>query len=474
MPPGQFAASEPIVQNQPVSAPLDSRPIVLIVDDELKALSSLPRLIRSDLFAPLWVPDEQQGLHTLQEHKDRIWLIIIDQKSSGLGGAGFRQVAKRFAPWATYLITTPLGPVFYHRHSIYELNGVNLKEDIDAILSAIADKIGLTSSEPGRAALRKRRSSFGPIIGCSREMNTIYDLIQTVERSAATVLIQGESGTGKELIAQTIHRTSSRKERQFVAVNCGAMPTNLVESELFGHEKGAFTSAHRQHQGKFEHAHGGTLFLDEIGELEPEVQIKLLRVIQEKEFQRVGGGRTLQADCRLIAATSRNLKQDVANGRFREDLFYRINVIPMWVPPLRERRTDIPLLLEHFFSAMSHKLGRTPPRLAEEASEVLEAYSYPGNVRELINVVERLCVICSKQVIRAEDLPEELRELSGPQAMAQEVLRDLPPTGCRLQEVERELIAKTLHLTSGNKVDAARKLGITRRLLYLRLEQYGL
>lgn len=469
----QSASSPKAGQDRDGATTEHNRPVVLIVDDEHRALSSLPKLISPDLFVPIWTPDEGQGLLALEAHKSRIRLIIVDQKSSRLGGAGFMHEAKRISPWVSFLVTTPLGPFLHHSHSIYELRGANLKDDLDAVLMAIADRLGLAPAQ-GSITPIEDRTSFGRIIGPSREMNVVYDLIETIQHSTATVLIQGESGTGKELIAQTIHRTSTRRNRPFVAVNCGAIPASLVESELFGHEKGAFTSAHRQHQGKFEHAHGGTLFLDEIGELEPEVQIKLLRVLQEKEFQRVGGGRTLQSDCRLIAATSRNLKQDVADGRFREDLFYRINVIPIRVPPLRERRTDIPLLLEHFFSAMSHKLGRTPPCLAEEVSEILEAYSYPGNVRELINLVERLCVTCSKQVIRAEDLPEELRELSGPQPMVQEVLRDLPPTGCRLQEVERELIAKTLHLTSGNKVDAARKLGITRRLLYLRLEQYGL
>jgi DNA-binding NtrC family response regulator len=247
-----------------------------------------------------------------------------------------------------------------------------------------------------------------------------------------------------------------------------------MESELFGHERGAFTTAIRQRKGKFEIAHGGTLFLDEIGELDRELQVKLLRVLQEREFQRVGGNRTYKTDVRIIAATTQDLKRAVQAGHFREELFYRLNVVPIYIPPLRERRQDIPLLLEHFFQKATREMGHSLPSLTEEAQKALHGYSYPGNVRELANIVERILVTCPNGEIILRDLPEELREEADLTAAYTEIFKDLPDGGVRLQEVEKELILKTLQKTSGNKLAAARMLGITRRLLYLRLSQYGL
>jgi two-component system NtrC family response regulator len=257
-----------------------------------------------------------------------------------------------------------------------------------------------------------------------------------------------------------------------VAINCCSISENLFESELFGHEKGAFTSAFNLHKGKCEIASGGTLFLDEIGELEANIQIKLLRFLQEKEFHRVGGNSIIHSDCRLITATNRNLDQDIVNRRFREDLYYRINVIPIYVPPLRKRRQDIPLLLEHFFKKYSETINRSPAKLTPDALEALQAYHYPGNIRELINIVERLSVICSSQLISFDDLPQEIQRTAKSPSECHTMLKELPEEGVPLQTVERELILKTLEKTSGNKVVASKMLGITRRLLYLRLKEY--
>jgi two-component system NtrC family response regulator len=342
-------------------------------------------------------------------------------------------------------------------------------------LLSITQDMGI-SHVPGesKAPTRNHRQRFGIIIGRSKGINAIYRLIEKLKDSCATVLIQGESGTGKELVAQTIHQTGTRKSLPFVALNCGAIPANLIESELFGHEKGAFTTATHRRKGKFEVAHGGTLFLDEIGELDRDLQVKLLRVLQEREFQRVGGNRSYKADVRVIAATSRDLRKAVQAGHFRDDLFYRLNVVPIHVPPLRERREDIALLLAHFFEKVARDMGRSAPLLTAEARNLLLGYPYRGNVRELINIVERLVVMCPNGKITPDDLPEEVCVESIEEKKASTtLLKELPNGGVPLQELEKELILKTLKMTSWNKAAAARMLGMTRRLLYLRLAQYG-
>ncbi len=451
-----------------------TKPIVLIIDDEYRSFRSLLRLISPDWFSVTWVPDEHQGLKTLKAQAGKVRIIIIDLKSSGMGGGGFLQQARQISPQAAILITAPLGPFLYQEGIFYDFSGPNLKQDINAVLLSITREMGISHDpEKNKTRPRKDRERFGIIIGRSKGINAVYRLIENLKDSCATVLIQGESGTGKELVAQTIHQTSTRRNFPFVAINCGAIPANLIESELFGHERGAFTTAMYQRKGKFEIAHGGTLFLDEIGELDRELQVRLLRVLQEKEFQRVGGNRSYKTDVRIIAATSQDLKKAVQSGHFRDDLFYRLNVVPIHIPPLRERREDIPLLLEHYFKKFSKDMDRSAPLLASEARSLLLEYSYPGNVRELTNIVERLFVICSNGKITCQDLPEEVREEAVESQGPAKLLKELPNDGVPLQELEKELILKTLKMTSWNKAAAARMLGMTRRLLYLRLAQYG-
>jgi DNA-binding NtrC family response regulator len=452
-----------------------TKPIVLIVDDEYRTFRPLLRLISADAFSAIWAPDEQEALKVLKDRQSKVLIIIIDLKSSGMGGGGFLYQARQIAPQAAILITAPLGPFLYQGGTFYDFSEPNLKQDINNILLGIAHKMGVARRpKENNSRPLECKERFGVIIGRSQSINEIYRLIENLKESSATVLIQGESGTGKELIAQTIHKNSSRKNRPFVAINCGAIPANLMESELFGHERGAFTTAIRQRKGKFEIAHGGTLFLDEIGELDRELQVKLLRVLQEREFQRVGGNRTYKTDVRIIAATTQDLKRAVQAGHFREELFYRINVVPLHISPLRERREDIPLLLEHFFQKTAREMGHSLLSLTEEAQKALLGYSYPGNVRELANIVERIFVTCPNGEITLRDLPEEVREEADLTATYTGILKDLPDGGVRHQEVEKELILKTLQKTSGNKLAAARMLGITRRLLYLRLSQYDL
>lgn len=450
-----------------------AKPNVLIVDDQYRSFQTLPRFISPEEFAVTWVADEHQGLELLKTGPDKNWIVIVDLKSSGIGGAGFLHQARQVAPKAAIMVTSPLGPFLYKNGAFYEFSGPTLKQEINGILRDIAHRISVSSITKGNGdPSLERTQSFGEMIGKSEAINSIYRLIKDLEDSLATVLIQGESGTGKELIARMIHSSSPRRNKPFVAINCGAIPAALMESELFGHERGAFTGAVSQKKGKFEVARGGTFFLDEIGELDKELQVKLLRVLQEKEFQRVGGTTTIKADVRIIAATSQDLRKCVQSGEFREDLFYRLNVIPIYAPPLRERKDDIPLLLEHFLRKSAAALSRPLPEITIEGRDALINYSYPGNVRELANIVERLVVLGRNGRIRFEDLPLEVRQEASGRTASFDHLKDLPDEGVSLREIERELILKTLEKTSGNKQAAARMLGITRRLLYLRLAEY--
>ena len=305
------------------------------------------------------------------------------------------------------------------------------------------------------------------IVGNSREMAPVYEMIGQVAQSDATVLIRGESGTGKELIAQAVHYGSRRSEGPFVRVNCAALPEGLVESELFGHERGAFTGAVQQRPGRFERASGGTIFLDEIGDLPASVQVRLLRVLQEREFERVGGNATLKTDVRVVAATNRDLEQDLEHGRFRADLYYRLNVFPIHVPPLRERRTDIILLADHFIEKYNERHGRSIGRLSTPAIDLLMAYHWPGNVRELENAIERAVLLADGDVLHARLLPPSLQ-------MARLDDKRSGPLRTQVQALEKELIIDALKVNKGNRAAAARQLGISERIMGLRVEKYRL
>ena len=310
----------------------------------------------------------------------------------------------------------------------------------------------------------EERFGLENIVGKNHKMQAIYDLIEDISQSDSTVLIQGESGTGKELIARAIHVLSPRKERPFVVANCSAYAQTLLESELFGHEKGAFTGAIRRKKGRFELADGGSIFLDEIGEIPPTTQLVLLRVLQEKKFERVGGEDTIKVDVRVIAATNRNLAQDMMSGRFREDLYYRLNVIPVMVPPLRERKDDIPLLVKHFLEVYSTASSKAIRGFSEEVMQIFLDYDWPGNVRELQNVVEHAVILAKGEMITQIDLPHSLKE-TFPRTYA-----DISS----LKDTEKNLILKVLKETDGNKYQAAKRLGITRSTLYGKLRKHGI
>lgn len=350
---------------------------------------------------------------------------------------------------------------------------------LSIIASMIAQAVRLRQSaqeerhrllEENQRLQHELKERFRPsnIVGNSKGMQMVYDLIAQVSKSDTTVLIRGESGTGKELVAHAIHFNSLRSTKPFIKVNCGALPESVVESELFGHEKGAFTGAIATRKGRFELAHGGTIFLDEIGDLSPTTQIKLLRVLQEKEFERVGGTVTIKVDVRVITATNRELEELIAEGQFRQDLYYRLNVFPIHIPPLRERKTDIPLLADYFVEKYSKANHKTIRRIATPAIDMLMSYHWPGNVRELENCMERSVLLSSDHVIHGHHLPPTLQTAEASGTTHHGTLDGT------LENIERDLILDALKAARGNKAKAARALGISERIMGLRVKKLGI
>jgi len=322
---------------------------------------------------------------------------------------------------------------------------------------------------------------YTEIVGKGPRMQELQQVIAKVSDAPSTVLIQGESGTGKELVATALHETSVRRDRPFIKINCAAIPRELVEAELFGFEKGAFTGAVQSKPGRFELADGGTLFLDEIGEIPMEMQVKLLRAIQESEFERVGGVKTTKVEVRLVAATSRDLGKEIAAGRFREDLYYRLNVVPIFLPPLRERREDIPLLVEHFREKYNARLRKNVEKIEDDAIACLMAYPWPGNIRELENVLERTILFAEGPRISLKELPPSLRKAAGEAPPpAQEAAQSGPPGSLKeivkeqVQAIERDLIVRGLEVTGGNVTRTAKLLKISRKSLQMKMKEFGL
>jgi len=344
--------------------------------------------------------------------------------------------------------------------------------DFDELRLALDRALEHTHLKEENRMLRERLGAHfdrGNLIGRSAAMTRLLDLVAQVAPSEATVLVTGESGTGKEMIAGAIHTNSPRKTGPFIRINCAAITESLLESELFGHEKGSFTGADRRKEGKFRQADRGTIFLDEVSEMSLGMQVKLLRVLQEREFTRVGGEEVIRVDVRVIAATNRDLLRAVTEGRFREDLFYRLNVVTLRVPPLRERREDIPLLAQHFLKIFAERNRKALHGFTSRAMDRLLRYPWPGNVRELMNTVERGVVLCRADILDEADMAPVL-EAEAPQAAAGATASP----GASLEDVEKAAILKTLDEASGNKSEAARRLGITRRTLHLKLKKYGL
>jgi len=314
----------------------------------------------------------------------------------------------------------------------------------------------------------KERYGFSNLVGSSGPMRQVHEHVSQVARANTTVLLRGESGTGKELLAHAIHYNSLRARRPFVKVSCAALPHDLIESELFGYERGAFTGATSNKKGRFEIANGGTLFLDEIGELTPLTQVKLLRVLQEREFERLGGTESIKVDIRLVAATNKDLEKAIAAGTFREDLYHRLNVFTIFVPPLRERKSDILLLADHFLEKFSREHGKQVRRISTPAIDMLASYHWPGNVRELANVVERAVVVCDANVVHSHHLPPTLQTAEASGTMQTRTLQET------LEAVERDALQDALKSARGNRAKAARLLGATERVFNYRVRKYGI
>ncbi len=404
-------------------------------------------------------------------------LMLIDYKMPGKSGVEVLKEAKAINPGIDAVIITAYGTVETAVAAMksgavdYISKPVNL-EALSMLISRVSERRTLIrENEMLRRELEKNRFSASGIIYKSEKMSALVNMAGRVAPSAATVLIQGETGTGKELFARLIHRASPRARAPFVAVNCGAIPEGLIESELFGHEKGAFTGAHQRRIGYFEQADGGTLFLDEIGELPPDVQVKLLRFLQERRFQRVGGDRVLDADVRIISATHQDLESRLKDKTFREDLFYRINVIVLNIPPLRERKEDIPELVDHFVSRFAGRYGSRVASVSREAMDMLMKYEFPGNVRELENIVERGVVIARGAVITQNELPFGSDGRNSPE-------KQMPEDEGSIQEaveaLERRMIGKALAEAGSNQSRAAGQLGLSERMLRYKLKKYGI
>lgn len=451
---------------------------ILVVDDELNMLTVLSAMLKKEGFEVETASDGQNALKKLKE--EEFAAIITDQKMPNLDGMGLLSRVVIDYPLVPVIIVTAYGTIATAVDALKKgafdyITKPFEQEDLKKVIQkAVKTRLMLKSED---LCINPDEAERGGIMGDSESMRAIYDTIRQVAPTSTTVIIMGETGTGKELVASAIHRHSTRSENPFVKINCAAIAENLMESELFGYEKGAFTGAVMTKPGKFELAHQGTLFLDEVGELPKVMQVKLLRVLQEQEFERVGGLRTIKVDVRLVTATNRNLLQDVRDGRFREDLFYRLNVFPVLVPPLRNRKEDVLPLAEYFIRKFNKKLGKAVREIDDAAQERLIAYDWPGNVRELENLMERLVLIAKGEVINFDDMPEDVRTILAGSAPAQvlteekpirEVLKD------QKEEVERQMIIKVLDECGGNVTRAAAQYGLSRSGLILKMIKYGI
>jgi DNA-binding NtrC family response regulator len=454
----------------------NSKKTVMIVDDESSIRESLKWAFKDDYDVLL----ATQGRRALQlVEKEPPDLILLDLLLPDISGMEVLKRVKELKRTLPVIMITATKTV---RNAVeamkwgaddYIVKPFDLDELRIVVQKAMATQELAKEVELLRSEIDKSLG-FDDILGRSREMREIFGVIRQVASSRTTVLVTGESGTGKELISRAIHFHSPRKDKPFVTINCAAIPDALIESELFGHERGAFTSAYEKKIGRFELAHTGSLFLDEIGELSLPTQAKILRFLEEKEFTRVGGSKSIKVDVRLVAATNKNLEQAIKKGAFREDLYYRINVVPVAVPPLRNRKEDIPLLANHFVKHFQEENKRGPERISEEALDLLMNYDWPGNVRELENLIERVMALSSAETIRSEDLPINVRESVRINRLKDAVLDGEISLTKAVAEFERDIILDGMKGAHYIQSQAATKLGITRRILKYKLDRVGI
>ena len=449
---------------------------ILIVDDEKNYLVVLEALLGAEGYEIVTANDAKAGLATVREAD--LDLVITDMKMPGMSGMELLEACKKIKPDLPVIMMTAYGTIemaveAMKKHAYDYIQKPFENEQLKLTIKKALENYRLVKQNRFLTEALSDRFRYGNLIGKSKPMLQVYDLIEKVSRSKASVLITGPSGTGKELIAKAIHYQGQRKDRPFISINCGALTETLLESELFGHEKGAFTGAVAMKKGRFELADEGTLFLDEVGDMPPPLQVKLLRVLQEMSFERVGGTRTIQVDVRVLSASNRNIKEDVMNGVFREDLYYRLNVIHIDVPSLQERPDDIPLLVRHFIQKFHGGEGDDALRLSPEAWKALYTYPWPGNVRELENVIERAVVLHSGDRITLEDLPEELTGAETQFDVERFIPPDIPLQNA-LEEIEERLVRRALVRNDNVQAHAARSLGITKSLIQHKMKKYNI
>jgi DNA-binding NtrC family response regulator len=442
---------------------------ILVVDDEANARSALAEILRDEGYGAETAADGFKALGKLEEFAPDV--ILTDLKMPGLDGIAFMEKARAASPGAVFVVMTAFGTITSAVEAVKKGAENYLTKPLDptaltAVIERAMEKARLLQETRRLRDRLRERNAFGHIVSSDPKMAAVLDLVGQVGPSKASVLITGESGTGKELIAEAIHLASPRAKLPFVRLHCAALAESLLESELFGHERGAFTGAVARREGRFKQADGGTLLLDEIGEIPHGTQVKLLRFLQERTFERVGGNETIKVDVRIIAATNRDLKAEMAKGGFREDLFYRLNVVTVELPPLRERRADIAALASFFLLRYAAENGKRIETISDDALDALVSYAWPGNVRELENVIERAVVLGDSAQIETRHLPSSL--------VPRDERETLPPIpGSTIYEIERYAIFKTLEACGGSTSKAATVLGVSPRKIQYKLHEYA-
>ena len=446
---------------------------ILVADDEESHRIMLRAVLQEEGYEVAGAADGPEAIRAVEQ--EPFDLILLDIRMPGMDGIEALMEIRRISPYVPVLMMTAYASVKTAVDALkagafeYLIKPLDI-EELKILIEKALEHYHLREEN---LALRERlgnRFDFSRMIGKSRKMIELFDLLAQVAPTDATVLILGESGTGKELVANALHHNSPRASQPFIKVACAALPETLLESELFGHERGAFTGAIARREGRFWSAHRGSIFLDEVGEMSPTTQTKLLRVLQEKEFEPLGSTRTIKVNVRVIAATHKDLEKEVREGRFREDLFYRLNVVPISIPPLRERKEDLPSLTLYFLSLYGEKNKKELKEISPKALDLLIRYDWPGNIRELENCIERAVIVARGEMITPADLPPQIQALS----RGKEDQGILFPSGISLQDAEKALILKTLEDTGGNRSRAAEILGINRRTLQIKLKEYGL
>lgn len=445
------------------------KPNILIIDDEASICESLRDILQDEGYNALTAPNGEAGIRCVAgEQIDLVFLDIL--MPGGFDGLETLRRIKQISPDTEVIMITGHGTfeLALEAGSMGALDFLGKPLSLHIILNKVTEVIQKIERRNTRIA--EESGDFErPIIGTSQPIQEILTKIRQVAPTNGRVLITGESGTGKELVAYAIHQFSPRHKAAFVKVNCAAIPQDLIESELFGHERGAFTGASNRRLGKFEQADGGTIFLDEIGDMSPSTQAKVLRVLEEQEFERVGGGQTIHVDVRVISATNKDLQEEIQSDNFREDLYYRLNVVPLHMLPLRERVTDLPVLVDHFLSRFCGENQKPNLTIHENALKILNRYSWPGNVRELRNMVERLVILCPRETIEVDDLPPELNRSGDPSQIDTET-----PLREAKNEFEHHFIRNCLETNDWNITETARQLGIERTNLHRKMRQYDI